>query len=286
MGDSDDDGDYKRRDKFRTERGDGYSDGVGAPRREWRDDPGRGGMPPSGGSGTGAGWGGRGDRRDGAGPPHRAYPPRRERYEDRSMSPPPKRMREWEDRYDGRGSGRYDGGYHDRYDRPHDMYNAGGGGYGRGRGGGYFPRGGYNGPMHHDRHSDSGRGGVETSDGTQPTMMSFKTFLGTQDDTISDEEAIKKYAEYKLEFKRQQLNEFFVSHKDEEWKTDSSVENSSTEDVHPAQLDPTATILPDNSPNIRSSDSLSLTSQLISSQIIIKDLVLVILLLRAKFKIS
>merc|ERR1712150_346439 len=139
--------------------------------------------------------------------------------------------------------------------------------------------------MHHDRHSEGVRAG-ENSDGTQPAMMSFKTFLGTQDDTISDEEAIKKYAEYKLEFKRQQLNEFFVSHKDEEWKTDSSVENCSTEDVHPAQLDPTATILPDNSPNIRSSDSLSLTSQLISSQIIIKDLVLVILLLRAKFKIS
>merc|ERR1712203_73371 len=36
-------------------------------------------------------------------------------------------------------------------------------------------------------------------------------------DTISDEDAVKKYAEYKLEFKRQQLNEFFVSHKDEEW---------------------------------------------------------------------
>merc|ERR1719500_1118323 len=48
-------------------------------------------------------------------------------------------------------------------------------------------------------------------------MMSFKAFLGSQDDTITDEEAIKKYAEYKLEFKRQQLNEFFVSHKDEEW---------------------------------------------------------------------
>ena len=70
--------------------------------------------------------------------------------------------------------------------------------------------------MHHDRHTDVGRGG-DISDGTQPTMMSFKTFLGTQDDTISDEEAIKKYAEYKHEFKRQQLNEFFVSHKDEEW---------------------------------------------------------------------
>jgi len=48
-------------------------------------------------------------------------------------------------------------------------------------------------------------------------MMSFKAFLATQDDTISDEDAIKKYADYKLEFKRQQLNEFFVSHKDEEW---------------------------------------------------------------------
>ena len=54
-------------------------------------------------------------------------------------------------------------------------------------------------------------------DSGQPTMMSFKAFLGSQDDTITDEEAIKKYAEYKLEFKRQQLNEFFVSHKDEEW---------------------------------------------------------------------
>ena len=34
-----------------------------------------------------------------------------------------------------------------------------------------------------------------------------------KDDSISDEEGIKKYAEYKLEFKRQQLNEFFVTHK-------------------------------------------------------------------------
>merc|ERR1719193_2782660 len=48
-------------------------------------------------------------------------------------------------------------------------------------------------------------------------MMSFKSFMQTQDDSISDEEGIKKYAEYKLEFKRQQLNEFFVTHKEEEW---------------------------------------------------------------------
>ena len=63
------------------------------------------------------------------------------------------------------------------------------------------------------------RGGqaAEDADGVQPLMMSFKSYLGTQDDSISDEDAVKKYAEYKLEFKRQQLNEFFVSHKDEEW---------------------------------------------------------------------
>lgn len=48
-------------------------------------------------------------------------------------------------------------------------------------------------------------------------MMTFKAFLGTQEDTITDEEAIKRYNEYKLEFRRQQLNEFFVAHKDEEW---------------------------------------------------------------------
>jgi hypothetical protein len=52
---------------------------------------------------------------------------------------------------------------------------------------------------------------------TQPPMMTLKQFLATQDDSISDNDAIQKYNEYKLEFKRQQLNEFFVAHKDEEW---------------------------------------------------------------------
>lgn len=52
---------------------------------------------------------------------------------------------------------------------------------------------------------------------TQPAMMTLKQFLDTQDDGISDTEVLRKYNEYKLEFKRQQLNEFFVAHKDEEW---------------------------------------------------------------------
>lgn len=52
---------------------------------------------------------------------------------------------------------------------------------------------------------------------TQPCMMTLKQFLATQDDSISDSDAITKYNEYKLEFRRQQMNEFFVAHKDEEW---------------------------------------------------------------------
>ena len=50
-----------------------------------------------------------------------------------------------------------------------------------------------------------------------PTILSFKAFLSAQEDNITDDEAISKYGEYKLEFNRQQLNEFFVMHKDEEW---------------------------------------------------------------------
>merc|ERR1712173_208318 len=92
----------------------------------------------------------------------------------------------WEDDIYGGG---YDGGGYDReYDRPP--------------------------PRHFNRGS---KPKDEDLEGFQPAMMSFKAFLQTQDDQISDEEAIRKYAEYKLEFKRQQLNEFFVTHKEEEW---------------------------------------------------------------------
>jgi len=65
---------------------------------------------------------------------------------------------------------------------------------------------------------ESGRGGGrEEHESFQPTMLTFKAFLQTQDDSITDEESLEKYGEYKLEFQRQQLNEFFVSHKGEEW---------------------------------------------------------------------
>lgn len=75
-----------------------------------------------------------------------------------------------------------------------------------------------------DRHPPPGvpredsRPPPQTSDiQTQPVMLTLKQFLATQDDSISDSDAIAKYNDYKIEFRRQQLNEFFVAHKDEEW---------------------------------------------------------------------
>ena len=62
---------------------------------------------------------------------------------------------------------------------------------------------------------EAARPGREEQDGFQPSMLTFKAFLQTQDDSITDEESLEKYGEYKLEFQRQQLNEFFVVHKGE-----------------------------------------------------------------------
>lgn len=50
-----------------------------------------------------------------------------------------------------------------------------------------------------------------------PVLLTFRKFLSTQDDLISDEEAIAKYLEYKIEFKKQDCENFFQQHKDEEW---------------------------------------------------------------------
>ena len=60
-------------------------------------------------------------------------------------------------------------------------------------------------------------GGGEAEYPTEPPFLSFKMFLQQQDDNISDEEAIKRYNEYKVEFKRTQISNFFLEHKEEEW---------------------------------------------------------------------
>jgi len=299
MGDSDEDVDYNKRsrDKFRTERR-GYDSGMssergGSPgaRREWRDArPG----PPSGGSGGWGGGGRGGDRRG-------YYNDRRgDRYEDRGrheMSPPAKRMRggDWGDdggyeRGYGGGGGGYGGDRYNDYDRGHQ--GGGGGGYrGRSGGGGHYERG-----MHGGDRGGEGGGGGESS---QPLMMSFKAFLATQDDAISDEEALKKYADYKLEFKRQQLNEFFVNHKDEECNSNqkpeegsgggglplmTSLETPSAEAVPPQQLQQPVTQQEKETatPSTAGAQDTTATTNLDQSKVL-NDLVLVMLMLQTRF---
>lgn len=51
--------------------------------------------------------------------------------------------------------------------------------------------------------------------------MSFKGFIIQQEDDIDETEAVRRYQEYKVEFKRTQINDFFVLHKGEEWWVNS-----------------------------------------------------------------
>lgn len=48
-------------------------------------------------------------------------------------------------------------------------------------------------------------------------MMLFKQFLHQMDDEVGETVAVKKYNEYKMNFKKKQVKEFFSKHKDEEW---------------------------------------------------------------------
>ncbi|XP_046384393.1 serrate RNA effector molecule homolog isoform X2 [Ischnura elegans] len=238
MGDSEDEYDRKRRDKFRGERTESYSrDGRrGDDRRRedwieresWGRSRGRQGGDYGGGGGGGSSSRGGGDYlggrmgggRGGEGGGSRYSPPNPHASHPRSnphdhISPPLKRARvsDWEDRRYGGG---HDTGYssygsawsHESSYGSHMGYG-GGGGYGGQRGSEIAGIGG----------SMAGGGGISDVSGgqTQPPMLSFKGYLATQDDNITDEDAIRKYNEYKMEFRRQQLNEFFVAHKEEEW---------------------------------------------------------------------
>ncbi|XP_031784780.1 serrate RNA effector molecule homolog isoform X3 [Nasonia vitripennis] len=212
MADSDDEYDRKRRDKFRGERTESYREGRGRedrrrggddwPEREWSSRP---RTRPDYRDYRGGGGGGR-----------ERYSPARSQ----EMAPPMKRIRgEWDER-----PGRGHSGYGEYYGREG---SEGGGGGGGGRGGSGWSQehygGSHHGNHHYGNHSNNSSsrevaGNFSNSNvETQPPMMTFKAFLGTQEDSITDEEAIKRYNEYKLEFRRQQLNEFFIAHKDEEW---------------------------------------------------------------------
>uniref|UniRef100_A0A669AWA7 Serrate RNA effector molecule homolog (Arabidopsis) n=1 Tax=Oreochromis niloticus TaxID=8128 RepID=A0A669AWA7_ORENI len=196
MGDSDDDHDRRRRDKFRRERSDYDRSREREDRRrdDWNDrewDRGRERRS-------------RGEYRDyDRGRRERFTPPRHD------MSPQQKRMRrDWDDH----GGDPYRGGY--------DL------GYGGGGGGPSY------GPPQHWGHPDmhlmqphqgipiqARLGNIHDLDlgPPPPIMKSFKEFLLSLDDSVDETEAVKRYNEYKIDFRRQQMQDFFLAHKDEEW---------------------------------------------------------------------
>ncbi|XP_059158047.1 serrate RNA effector molecule homolog isoform X2 [Physella acuta] len=213
MADSDDEFERKKgRDKFRRERNDYERRSDDRRRENWDDRPSvrgqRGWRGNSGGMRRDM-WPGRGsnmrDRRDMYTRPYDDR--RRERYSPGRYDAnphPAKRMRRDD----------FEGGYPGAYESPFTVSN-GPPGMDRPN---WNPRGMEvsNGPP--DRGGFGERRDIGDADyPTQPPMMTFKQFLSKQDDTISQDEAIKLFDDYKLDFKRQQINEFFLAHKDEEW---------------------------------------------------------------------
>lgn len=179
MGDSDEDhNDRHSRDKFKRERND-YSFNK---RSDWE-------------SGNSMNW--MGDRygaarnqggRDSFGrdqKPNGNYGPRNHRYND--MSPPMKRFRNTRD-YDDRSGGNYaDRSFNRSYGNSFD----------------------------NSFENSTSRDGDQAP--TQPIMLTFKQFMNNLDDSTDHIEATTKYNEYKVEFRRKQLTEFFNAHKEEEW---------------------------------------------------------------------
>ncbi|XP_069042852.1 serrate RNA effector molecule homolog [Lepisosteus oculatus] len=196
MADSDDEYDRRRRDKFRRERSDYDRSREREDRRrdDWNDrewDRGRERRS-------------RGEYRDyDRGRRERFSPPRHD------LSPQQKRMRrDWDDH----GGDPYHGG---GYDLP----------YGGGGGPSYAPPQPWGHPdihlmqPHHGIPIQARLGNVHDLElgPPAPVMKSFKEFLLSLDDSVDETEAVKRYNDYKLDFRRQQMQDFFLAHKDEEW---------------------------------------------------------------------
>uniref|UniRef100_A0A8C2CBT4 Serrate RNA effector molecule homolog (Arabidopsis) n=1 Tax=Cyprinus carpio TaxID=7962 RepID=A0A8C2CBT4_CYPCA len=135
---------------------------------------------------------------------------RRERFSPprHDMSPQQKRMRrDWDDH----GGDPYHGGY--------DL------GYGGGGGPGYAPPQPWGHPdmhlmqPHHGIPIQARLGNIHDMDlgPPLPVMKTFKEFLLSLDDSVDETESVKRYNEYKIDFRRQQMQDFFLAHKEEEW---------------------------------------------------------------------
>ncbi|OCT90916.1 hypothetical protein XELAEV_18019533mg [Xenopus laevis] len=195
MADSDDEHDRRRRDKFRRERSDYDRSREREERRrdDWSDrewDRGRERRS-------------RGEYRDYESRSRRdRFSPQRH-----DISPPQKRMRrDWDDH----GSDPY----HSGYEMP----------YSSSAGPAYGPPQPWGHPemhvmQHHGIPIQARLGNLHDVDlGTPaPTMKTFKEFLLSLEDSVDETEAVKRYNDYKIDFRRQQMQEFFLAHKDEEW---------------------------------------------------------------------
>ncbi|XP_056410521.1 serrate RNA effector molecule homolog [Hyla sarda] len=197
MGDSDDEYDCRRREKFRRERSDYDRSREREERRrdDWSDrewDRGRERRS-------------RGEYRDydrSRSRRERFSPPRHE------MSPPQKRIRrDWDDHNSDP--------YHSGYDM---QYSASSGAPS------YGPPQPWAHPdmhvmQHHGIPIQARLGNLHDVDlGTPaPIMKTFKEFLLSLEDSVDETEAVRRYNEYKMEFRRQQMQDFFLAHKDEEW---------------------------------------------------------------------
>ncbi|XP_013993182.1 serrate RNA effector molecule homolog isoform X4 [Salmo salar] len=201
MADSDDEYDRRRRDKFRRERSDNYDrsrEREDRRREDWNDR-----RPSAREWDRGRERRSRGEYRDyERGQRERFSPPRHD------MSPQQKRMRrDWDDH----GGDPYHGGY--------DL------GYGGGGGPSYAPPQPWGHPdlhlmqPHHGIPIQARLGNIHDMDlgPPPPVMKSFKEFLLSLDDSVDETEAVKRYNEYKIDFRRQQMQDFFLAHKDEEW---------------------------------------------------------------------
>lgn len=195
MADSDDEYDRRRRDKFRRERSDYDRSREREERRrdDWNDrewDRGRERRS-------------RGEYRDyDRSRRDRFSPPRRE------MSPVQKRMRrDWDDHIADP--------YHPGYEVPFGG-TAGGPAYGPPP---QWPHGEMHVLQHHGLPIQARLGNLAEMDigPPAPVMKSFKEFLLSLDDSVDETEAVKRYNDYKLDFRRQQMQDFFLAHKDEEW---------------------------------------------------------------------
>ncbi|RXN03320.1 serrate RNA effector molecule-like protein [Labeo rohita] len=136
---------------------------------------------------------------------------RRERSDyDRSREREDRRRDDWNDR-DDHGGDPYHGGY--------DL------GYGGGGGPSYAPPQPWGHPdmhlmqPHHGIPIQARLGNIHDMDlgPPPPVMKTFKEFLLSLDDSVDETESVKRYNEYKIDFRRQQMQDFFLAHKDEEW---------------------------------------------------------------------